>query len=139
MMAGVLHRLGLRRALVFAGPEGIDELGLAGPARCFDVGPDGVRPFDLDPRELDLAQAPLAALSGGDAAENAARVRGILGGDEHGAGRDVVVLNAAAALVAAERTTDFGDGLVRARDSIDSGKALRALDDLVRVSQAAAG
>jgi len=137
VMARVLHRLGLRRALVFAGPDGIDELGLAGPARCHDVSLDGVRDFDLDPRSLDLPHAPLAALRGGDAGENAARIRAILGG-EPGPGRDVVVLNAAAALVAAERTPGFAEGLEQAREAIDSGSARRCLDDLVRVSQAAA-
>jgi anthranilate phosphoribosyltransferase len=137
VMARVLHRLGLRRALVFAGPDGIDELGLAGPARCHDVSVEGVRSFDLDPRALGLPHAPLAALRGGDAAENAARIRAVLDG-EPGPGRDVVTLNAAAALVAAERAPDFGEGLEQARAAIDSGSARRCLDNLVRVSRAAA-
>jgi len=136
-MAGVLHRLGHRKAIVFTGPEGLDELGLSGPAHCHEVNGDGVRPFDLDPHALDLPHAPLSALRGGDAADNAARIRSILDG-EPGPGRDVVVLNAAAALLAAERAPDFAEGLEQARAAIDSGSARRCLDDLARVSQAAA-
>ena len=137
MMARVLHRLGHRRAIVFAGPDGMDELGLAGPAICHEVTADGVRTFELDPHALDLPHAPLTALAGGDAAANAARIRSILDG-EPGPGRDVVVLNAAAALVAAERAPDFAEGLEQARAAIDSGSARRCLDDLVRVSQSVA-
>jgi anthranilate phosphoribosyltransferase len=137
LMAQVLQRLGHRRAIVFSGPEGIDELGLAGPAQCHEVSADGVRSFQLDPRSLDLPAAPLGALRGGDAQENAARIRSVLDG-EPGPGRDVVVLNAAAALVAAERAADFAEGLEQARAAVDSGEARRCLDDLVRVSRAAA-
>jgi anthranilate phosphoribosyltransferase len=136
-MAAVLHRLGLRRAIVFAGPQGIDELGLSGEAQCHEVTPQGVRVFTLDPQQLDIATAPLEALRGGDARDNAARITSILDG-EPGPARDVVTLNAAAALVAAERAQDFPQGLAQARASIDSGSAKRALRDMVRVSQRAA-
>jgi anthranilate phosphoribosyltransferase len=137
MMAHVLHRLGHRRAIVFCGPDGIDELGLAGPARCHEVTAGGVRSFELDPRALDLPAAPLSALAGGDVEQNAARIRAVLDG-EPGPARDVVVLNAAAALVAAERAPDFAEGLEQARGAIDAGQARRCLDDLVRVSRSAA-
>jgi anthranilate phosphoribosyltransferase len=136
-MANVLHRLGHRRAIVFAGPQGIDELGLNGTAQCHEVTPEGVRDFTLDPRELDIATAPLEALQGGDAADNAARITAVLDG-EPGPSRDVVTLNAAAALVAAERASSFAEGLTQARTAIDSGEARRALQTLVRVSQRAA-
>ncbi|HEV7679696.1 MAG TPA: anthranilate phosphoribosyltransferase [Candidatus Dormibacteraeota bacterium] len=137
VMAGVLHRLGLRRALVFTGPDGIDELGLDGVAQCHEVTPDGVRSFTLDPRSLGIAPAPVSDLKGGDAQDNARRICSVLEGVE-GPARDVVTLNAAAALVAAERAPDFAEGLEQARSSIDSGSARRCLDNLVRVSQAAA-
>jgi anthranilate phosphoribosyltransferase len=136
-MASVLHRLGHRRAIVFAGPGGIDELGLNGPAQCYEVTPDGLRAFTLDPQQLGLAPAPISALSGGDAQDNAACIRAILDG-QPGPPRDVVALNAAAALVAAERAPDFMEGLEQARASIDSGSARRCLDNWVRVSQQAA-
>jgi anthranilate phosphoribosyltransferase len=133
-MAGVLQRLGHRRAIVFAGPDGIDELGLAGPAKCYEVTPGGVREFELDPAKLGFKAAPLEALRGGDAAENAERIRTVLRGAD-GPSRDVVVLNAAAALVAAERATDFADGIAQAHTSIDSGSALEALAALITASR----
>jgi anthranilate phosphoribosyltransferase len=136
VMAGVLHRLGHRRALVFTGPDGVDELVLHGPARCWDVSPDGIHEYELDPQAHGLAAAPLAALRGGDAATNAARIRGVFSG-ERGPARDVVVFNAAAALVAAEHAADIAEGIGQASDALDSGAAARRLDDLVRVSAVA--
>ena len=137
VMAGVLLRLGHRRALVFSGPQGIDELGLSGCAQCHDVTPGGVSVFELDPHAHGLEPAPLEALRGGDPADNAARVRAILDG-EPGPGRDVVVLNAAAALLAAERVQDIDSGLELARESIDSGASRDRLAALVRLSAEAA-
>jgi anthranilate phosphoribosyltransferase len=136
-MAGVLRRLGHRHALVFAGPGGIDELGLSGVARCIEVSPAGLREFELDPAALGLRPAPLEALLGGDVHHNAARLRAVLDG-EPGPARDVVLLNAAAALWAAERVADLREGLERARESIDGGGARRSLDGLVASSSAAA-
>jgi anthranilate phosphoribosyltransferase len=137
IMAGVLHRLGHRHALVFAGPGGLDELGLDGVAICHEVTAEGVREFRLDPRDHGFAPASLDTLRGGDAASNAQRIRSLLGG-EAGPQREVVVLNAAAALVAAEHARDIDDGVVRARESLDSGAAAARLDALVRVSTAVA-
>ncbi|HXA29636.1 MAG TPA: anthranilate phosphoribosyltransferase [Candidatus Angelobacter sp.] len=137
MMAKVLHRLGHKRAIVFAGPGGIDELGLDGEAQCHDVTPEGVRDFILDPQQLGIAPAALQALRGGDANDNAQCIRAVLDGNP-GPARDVVTLNAAAALVAAERAPDFHEGLEQARNAIDSGAAKLALDRLVRTSQQAA-
>jgi len=135
-MAGVLRGLGHRHALVFAGPGGIDELGLSGAARCIEVTPGGLRDFELDPAALGLRPAPVAALAGGDVARNAALLRGVLDGAT-GPARDVVLLNAAAALWAAERVGDMGEGLERARESIDGGAASRCLAGLVAVSTSA--
>ena len=137
-MAGVLHRLGHRRAVVFAGPGGMDELGLDGPALCHDVTGDGVSELEVDPAALGLTSAPASALVGGDAADNARRVRGVLSGEESEAARDVVLLNAAAALLAAGAAADFAEGLDRARESVGSGAALQCLERLVAVSQAVA-
>jgi anthranilate phosphoribosyltransferase len=133
MMAEVLHRLGHVHALVFTGPDGVDELGVAGAARCYEVTAEGVRDFILDPRDVGLEAAPLDAVRGGDAATNAAIIRSVLAG-ERGAQRDVVVLNAAAVLVAADHVTTLLDGVAVAGHSIDSGAARRALEALARVS-----
>jgi len=137
MMAEVLHRLGHVHALVFTGPDGIDELGVAGPARCFEVTGDGVRDSIVDPRDAGLDVAPLDAVRGGDSATNAGIIVAVLEG-EHGARRDVVLLNAAAVLLAGDRVTSLRDGVAVAAEAIDSGAAARALADLVRVSNEAA-
>jgi anthranilate phosphoribosyltransferase len=133
LMAGVLQRLGHERALVFSGAGGIDELGLQGPSRCFQVTPDGVTEDEIDPASLGFAPATTADLRGGDAGENAARVRAVLDG-EQGAARDVVLLNAAAALVASGTAPTLDDGVRRAADAVDSGAARTVLDRLIAVS-----
>lgn len=133
MMAEVLHRLGHVHALVFTGPDGIDELGIAGTARCYEVTTEGVRDFALDARDVGLDAAPLDAVRGGDAATNAAIILAVLDG-ERGPRRDVVLLNAAAVLFAADRVTTLIDGVAVAADSVDSGAARRSLEQMVRVS-----
>ena len=101
-MARVLQLLGHQHALVFTGPGGIDELGLDGVTRGFEVTESGLADLEIDPQTLGLRTAPPAALGGGDAATNARIIRGVLDGDT-GPPRDVVVLNGAAALVASGR------------------------------------
>ena len=133
MMAEVLRRLGHVHALVFTGPDGVDELGVAGVARCYEVTAEGVRDFLVDPRDVGLEAAPLDAIRGGDAPANAATIRSVLDG-ERGPRRDVVLLNAAAVLVAADQVTTLLDGVAIAAASIDTGAAQRSLEQLVRVS-----
>lgn len=134
VMAGVLHRLGHVHALVFIGPDGMDELGLDGVAHGHEVTVEGVRDLEIDPQALGLRAAPREAISGGDAAVNAAAIVAVLDGCE-GPARDVVLLNAAAAIVAADVAVDLADGIERSRASIDSGAARTALHCLVAVSQ----
>ncbi|MFI5245502.1 MAG: anthranilate phosphoribosyltransferase [Gemmatimonadales bacterium] len=137
MMAEVLRRLGHVHALVFTGPDGVDELGVTGPAQCYEVTTEGIRDFILDPRDVGLEVAPLDAVRGGDAATNAATILSILDG-ERGPRRDVALLNAAAVLVAADAVTTLLDGVAVAREAIDSGAARRSLEQLVRVSHESA-
>ena len=137
MMAEVLHRIGHVHALVFTGPGGMDELGVGGNAQCYEVTAEGVRDFVLDPRDVGIEPAPFEAVRGSDAETNAAIIRSVLDG-ERGARRDVVLLNAAAVLFAADQVTTLIDGIGVARDSIDSGAARRTLERLVSVSNAAA-
>ncbi|MDQ6747891.1 MAG: anthranilate phosphoribosyltransferase, partial [Candidatus Dormibacteraeota bacterium] len=132
-VARVLAALGHERALVFHGAGGLDELSTLGPSEVFDVRGDEVTTFRLDPAELGLPAPDRADLAGGDARRNAEIVRAVLDGAE-GAPRDVVLLNAAAGLLAAGRARTPGEGLDAARQSIDSGAARSALEDLVRVS-----
>jgi len=117
---------------------GLDELTTTGPSTVLALEHDGsVRTFTVDPVELGLAPATHDQLVGGDPAHNAGVVRAVLGG-EHGPHRDIVVLNAAAALVVAGRSGSLADGIAEAAASIDSGAAAAALDRMVKVSQAAA-
>ena len=133
-LAAVLAELGHRHALVFTGPEGLDELGLAGPSLCLEVRDGRVVEGVVDPQALGLAPAPAAALRGGDAATNAAIIRRVLDG-EAGPAADVVVLNAAAALVAADHVATLAEGVAAARASLAGGDARAALGRLVAVSQ----
>ena len=136
LMAAVLQQLGHQRALVFCGAGGLDELALQGQQRCYEVTPEGVAERVIDPATLGLRNAGTDELRGGDAEQNAACVRSVLRGDV-GAARDVVLLNAAAALVAAGRADDMEDGVAQAGAAIDSGAARTVLDRLVTVSNRA--
>ena len=136
LMAEVAGRLGAERTLVVNGHPGMDEVSASGPTTIaeFDAASGGVRTYTVTPEEVGIARSTLADIAGGDAAANAALVRGVLEG-EHGPRRDVVLLNAAAALMAAGRVADLASGVVAARESIDSGRALDALERLVTTSR----
>jgi anthranilate phosphoribosyltransferase len=133
---GVLQANGATRALVVYGHDGLDELTTADLSTVHELDAGEVRTYVVDPGELGLAPAHRGDLVGGDPAANAAAVRVVLEGGT-GPHRDIVVLNAAAALVAAGVSRDLATGVVAAQDSIDSGRAATALDDLVRVSRSA--
>jgi len=141
-MLDVLEAGGAVHVMVVHGRDGLDELSTTAPTDVLElvVDPDGRshrRTFVVDPGELGLAPADLASLRGGDPAENARHGREILAGGL-GPRRDVVALNAAAALVVAGRAADLADGLEQAVAALDSGEAERVLDRLVVVSAAAA-
>jgi anthranilate phosphoribosyltransferase len=135
VMAEVAGRLGSERVLVVNGYPGMDEVSACGPTAVAEYSATlgGVRTYEVTPEQVGIARGTLADIAGGDAAENARLVRGVLAG-EHGPRRDVVLMNAAAALLAAGAATDLAAGVVMARDSIDSGKAVAALEALVAVS-----
>jgi anthranilate phosphoribosyltransferase len=133
-MAEVLQRLGHQRALVFHGEDGLDELTTTGASAVYDVTPDGVRPYRLDPQVLGIARSRLEDLSGGDPPHNARLLTKVLSG-QSGPHRDIVALNAAAALIALGRSTDWKPALQTAYDAIDSGAAARCLERLVALTQ----
>jgi anthranilate phosphoribosyltransferase len=136
LIAHVLKALGTRSALIVNGYGGLDELTVSGPNRISQLKEDGtVTTFDLDPLAYGFAGASVSALRGGDAATNAAMLRGILAGDVRDARRDVVLLNAGAALVAAGTAADLASGIDLARTSLDSGAALHRLDALIAFSR----
>jgi anthranilate phosphoribosyltransferase len=134
-MVETLRRLGSEHIVAFHGDEGLDELSLSGPSHVVELVDDQIRRSDVDPADLGLEPAPLEAVLGGSAEENAAAIRAVLDG-EKGPRRDIVVLNAAAGLVAADRADDLAAGVERAGQAIDSGDARRALDRLIEVSNA---
>jgi anthranilate phosphoribosyltransferase len=134
LMAEVLARRGVR-AKVFRGEDGLDELTTTGSSMVFDVRDGDVREGHLDPETLGLARAKLSDLRGGLATEAATIARAVLSG-EVGPRRDVVVLNAAAALEVAGRASDLADGIQVAAAAIDTGAASASLDRWVTVSNA---
>src|ERR1700733_8637997 len=129
LVAETLARLGVRHAFVVHGRDGLDELTLNGVSEVAEVREHTVRNFTLEAGDAGLQQAPLSALQGCDAAGNASLIEKILQG-EPGPRRDVVLLNAAAALVIAGRGVDFAGGVRCAADAIGSGAGLRLLASL---------
>jgi anthranilate phosphoribosyltransferase len=134
--AAVVEALGTQRTLVVHG-AGVDELPLDGSGVIHDVSPAGVIRSEVDPAALGLAVAPLGTLAGGTAAENAALLEAILAGTDRGPRRDVILLNAAAAFVAAGRARNLGAGVALAAAIIDGGSATTLLARL-RAEKAAA-
>lgn len=133
-MARALLSLGSQHAFVVAGKDGLDELTLSGPSVVCEARKGEVLEYTVHPDDLGLHLAALGELGGGDAARNATITRQVL---EGGAGpcRDVVLLNAAPALVAGGIADDLNEGIVRAAESIDSGAALQKLNDLIAFTQ----
>jgi anthranilate phosphoribosyltransferase len=135
-LAEALSMLGLRRALVVHGLDGLDEITVTGVTRIAEAREGSVRSYEVEPEEFGMKRASLQEIAGGDATENAAIIRAVLGG-EKSARRDVVLLNAAAALVASGRADHIAAALSLAAKSIDSGLAAGKLEALVKFSSAA--
>ncbi|MBF0108281.1 MAG: anthranilate phosphoribosyltransferase [Magnetococcales bacterium] len=133
-LAHVLGRLGVRRALVVHGLDGLDELTTTAGNIVSELRRDGtVETRTVEPEEWGLARASLEALSGGDVAENVTITREILSGTR-GPRRDIVVLNAGAALYVADAAVDIVSGMERAAQAIDSGEASRKLNLLISLT-----
>ena len=127
--AETLAGLGARRAFVVHGDGGLDELSPTGTNLVVEVRDGDVTEWELDPRSLGVYPADPASLRGGSAEDNAVALRAVLAGERSGR-RDAVLLNAGAALVAAELADDLGEGFGIAAATIDSGAAAARLDDL---------
>jgi anthranilate phosphoribosyltransferase len=134
-MAGALQRVGTRRSLVVHGLDGLDELTLGGPSVAYEVSEGQMAELELTPGDFGLAEAPMEELRGGDPAENAVIARGILQGEDRGARRDVVLMNAAAALVTCGVAADWREGVARAAAAVDEGRAMGKVEALARLSQ----
>ncbi len=132
-MAAVLGRLGSERVWVVHGSDGMDELTTTGPTLVAELRHGDVRGFEVTPEDAGLPRTEPAALAGGDAEYNAAAIRRLLDGAP-GAYRDIVVFNAAAALVIAGKAHSLADGAERAAAAIDDCSARRALEKLVVIT-----
>ena len=133
LLARALLRLGSERAWVVHGADGIDEISTTGHTKISECRHGTVRTFYLHPADVGLAKAAPRDLDGGDAATNAAIVTAVLDG-RRGPARDIVLLNAGAALFVAGRAASVRHGIVAAADAIDSGRARGTLDAMVRSS-----
>lgn len=133
-MAHVLKRLGTREAFVVFGEGTFDEISICGPTRISHLKDGKINTFYITPEEYGFKRAKPDEIRGGNATKNARIIREILEG-QRGPKRDIVLLNAGAAFVAAGFDRDFKEGIERARDAIDSGRAKEKLDALVSFTQ----
>ncbi|MFO7547982.1 MAG: anthranilate phosphoribosyltransferase [Acidimicrobiia bacterium] len=137
-MIGVLARLGAEYAFVYYGEDGLDEVTVTGPTYIYRLRAGEITHAEFTPEDFGVRRWPLEALAGGDAVENAAIVRRVLGG-EPGALRDATLINASPALVAAGLASGFVEGVDLAARAIDTGAAAGVLQQVIDGSQARAG
>ncbi|MCH7999734.1 MAG: anthranilate phosphoribosyltransferase [Chloroflexi bacterium] len=133
LLAEALGRLGVRHALVVHGHGGLDELSLSGPSTVHELRDGALREYNVSPKEVGLSQAPNDSVRGGSPKENAATLRAVLDGDT-GPLRDITLLNAAAALVAADLAPDLKEGVRLATRAVDSGAARDKLAAFVKLT-----
>lgn len=134
MFAQALKLLGARRVLVVHGHDGLDEISVCAPTRISELKDGLIKTYNLNPEEFFGTLADPRELEGGSPADNADITRRILSG-ETGAKRNIVLLNAAGALLAADQTPDIRQGIQLAAASIDEGKAMNKLEQLIRFTQ----
>ncbi len=133
-IASVLHRLGTEHSLVVHGTDGMDEISISGKSLVWDIDQCRVSPpYEVLPDDLGFMKGSVTQIRGGTARQNARILRGILGG-EVGIRRNVVIMNAAAALVAGNMASDLKEGACIAEKAIDSGQALAKLEELIEFS-----
>ena len=134
-IAFVLQRLGTKHSLVVHGMNGMDEISISGESLVWEVNQDEVLPpYKVSPGDFGFEEASMAEIRGGNAKQNAKMLRSILSG-EAGAKRNIVVMNAAAALVASNQASGFKEGARIAKEAIDSGKAQAKVNKLIKLSQ----
>ncbi len=134
VMAGALSRLGVDRALLVSGDDGLDEMSTSAATHVVEVNGADIRRYTVTPAELGLAEAAPEAVAGGTPDQNAAATRAILAG-EAGAPRDLALLNAGAAIYAAGAAGSIGEGVEAAAAAVDEGRAAAALERYVALTQ----
>lgn len=121
-------------AIVVSAEEGMDEIGISGITYAARLKDGNITEYEINPEDYGIAKAPFEAILGGDAARNAAILSNVLGGKSSEPQRDIVLINAAAALEAEGMARDMQEGLEIARDAIGSGKAIEKLQQIIAVS-----
>jgi anthranilate phosphoribosyltransferase len=134
IMAQVLCELGSEKAFVVHGSDGLDEITISGESKISEVRNGEVRTYYVTPEDFGIQRAPISAIQGGDARQNALIIRDILS-DQGGTRGDVVLLNAAAGLVVGGKANGLREGIELARNSIKSGNALSCLNRLIELTQ----
>lgn len=135
-IAETLRDLGTERAWVMHGSDGLDEITTTGPTTVVELKDGQIRRFEINPEDAGLALAEPEALKGGEPNQNAAALTAVVNGEKN-AYRDIAVLNAAAALVVADKAKDLKDGAAQAAAALDSGKVKALLAAVVKVSNEA--
>jgi anthranilate phosphoribosyltransferase len=130
LLAEVLGALGTRRALVVHGADGLDEISVTSESKITELREGGITTYAVRPEDFGLTRASLKEIQGGDAEENARIILEVLQGTP-GPRRDIVLMNAAAALVASSKVESFQEGIAAATESIESGKARAKLQSLI--------
>jgi anthranilate phosphoribosyltransferase len=134
LMANALAQLGSERAFVVYGSDGLDEVTTTGETAVFEIGAGAVQRRSWTPQDFGVARARVEDLAGGDRTQNCEIAMSVLTG-ERGARRDIVLVNAAAALLAAGAAGDVLDGMRRAAESLDSGAARKRVEALAEFSR----
>ena len=132
-LAHVLQNLGSRHVFIVAGSDGLDEITLSGPTFVAEAANGTVNTYEVTPEDFGLSQATKDDIQGGDSDENAQLLKNVLSGKE-GPHRDIVLLNAAPAIIAGCVAADWKEGIEAAKKSIDSGAAMEKLEELIKVS-----
>jgi anthranilate phosphoribosyltransferase len=132
-MATVLKMLDCQHALVVHGEDGLDEITITGKTFVSELKKGSIKNYEVTPEEFGLPRAKPDSLKGGTAKDNAELLRSILSGKK-GAQRDIVLMNAAAALLAGDKVTTLGQGITLAEQAIDNGKALQKVEELISFS-----
>ena len=138
-VAEALQGLGAEKALVVHGADGMDEITVTHKTFVAEVGGGEIEEYEISPEDIGLASHPPDGLLGGDAHLNARILRDVLSGEEKGAARDVILLNAGAAVYVSGRAKNIEEGVRLAHESIGSGEAIRVLEDFVRATRRVAG
>jgi anthranilate phosphoribosyltransferase len=136
-IALAMSRLGVERAFVVSGKDNMDEITTTTETVISEIKDGKVNTFTITPEQFGLKRASLEELRGGDGTENAVITKKILSGEEKGAKRDIVLLNAGATLYVGGAASTIEDGIALAKEAIDSGKAAGKLAELVKVSNEA--